>query len=106
MSTQPSLFDVPKDHPSIREERAARVKQLKAEHNLYTHCARGDWMGFPISLCHELLKGYLNEEDKKDPLLMFSGYCRLMDEGGLVADHHKTELECCEACVEIIKRFS
>lgn len=110
MNEQLTLLEVPKDHPSTRELRAAEVKRLKEKHDIWTHGVmdggKMNWMAFPILICHDFLKGYLTDEDRKDPFVMFAGYCRLIDEAGLCTDGHRTELEAVKAAVKIAEQHA
>lgn len=109
---QPTLFDQPKDHPSTREQIRARTEALKAQHHIFTQgCiyegTRRDWMAFPFELCKEVLAGYnLTKDEQTNPMDLFAGYCRLMEESGLCVSGHPTEREAVEACVEAMRKFN
>lgn len=88
--------------PSLAERRRRQVKAWKEQYRLYTHKGPDDWMSLSMNECCELLKGYsLTDAQKTDGAELMAGYCRLIDEAGLV---HFGETEH-EACQALVKRF-
>lgn len=52
----------------------------------------------------EMLKGYgLTESEKTNLFDMMAGYCRLLDEAGVIADNCKTEYEACKQVADRIE---
>jgi hypothetical protein len=83
-----------------REVRRAKVKEWKAALGLYAYkgCAE-DWMALSMPECIARLEGYeLTAEEKTDAPSLLAGYCRLLDEAGLI-QYGRTEYETCEALV-------
>ena len=89
------LFDVKEfTRKRSRVDRRAEVAAMKKEHGIYTHLCRGggDWLAMSMPECIKALQGYdLTKEEKEDGALLLAGYCRLLDEAGLVEQDHKTE---------------
>lgn len=80
---------------------------MREKYGIFTHAIEGvfvgkkDWMAFSVPQCLKNLNGYnLTDEEKKDPISLFAGYCRLMDERGLLTEGHRTEFEAVSAIVE------
>jgi hypothetical protein len=83
-----------------REVRRAKVKEWKAALGLYAYkgCAE-DWMALSMPECIARLEGYeLTAEEKTDAPSLLAGYCRLLDEAGLI-QYGATEYETCAALV-------
>lgn len=78
--------------------RLAWMKRVKAELGIFTHyCDGSKWMGFSHAKAVEFLGGdSLAFSIRTDPFALFSNYCRLLDEAGLVADHMETEEDAIE----------
>ena len=85
--------------PSHAEVLAQKIAAWKEQWGVWTHYAEGsDWLAVEVRQCHEKLKGYnLALEEINDPMLMFIGYSRLIDEAGLCADGFPSEEEACKA---------
>ena len=84
---------------SNREIRAEQVDAWKAEYGIQTHCCRGggDWMAVSMPECIALLEGYgLTDAEKTSLPALMAGYCRLLDEAGVIEDGHATEFIACE----------
>lgn len=45
----------------------------------------------------------LTDAEKTDGVMLMAGYCRLLDEAGLIEEGHKTELAACRAVVARMK---
>jgi hypothetical protein len=92
-----TLFDLPAPNGKVstRHERAAKVRDWKKRHAIWTHYAEGcGWLAFSVPEACTLLKGYgLTRQEKRDPMLLFANYCRLIDEAGISADGAGTEFE-------------
>lgn len=100
-----TLFDTaPFCGETKRSMRRRELQSLKAKLGAFTHrCNEGGWMALSMKECVEKLKGYsLTEEEKTDGFHLMAGYCRLLDEDGLIADGYKTELEAVKALDERI----
>jgi hypothetical protein len=89
------LFDVPQDHLSKRQLRRAEIKALKEKHGIYTnYCAELGWLALSMPECVEKVKGYgLTEEEKTYGPELMAGYCRLLEDAGLLADGCASEYE-------------
>jgi hypothetical protein len=91
--------------PSVQRTRAnyrGHVRALKEKHGIHTHHASmtGDWIAISMPTCIKALEGYgLTAEEKTSIGALFAGYCRLLDEAGLVEEGHQTEREAVEAAV-------
>ncbi len=86
----PNLFDVPKDRPTRKE----RIQEFKAENWIWTHKAEmmeDRWSALAYAHSLEALKGY-DLTGKLEPEFLIAGYCRLLDEAGLLVTG-KTEME-------------
>lgn len=99
-----ALRDVvsPTDAIDRRKRNREEVARLKLAHGIFTHkggCS-GVWMALSMPECAEALSGYdLTDEEKTDGVALMGGYCRLLDEAGLIEDDHKTELDAVKALV-------
>lgn len=105
MREQPELFFV-KQVPKTSVSHSAEVKAWKDKYRIYTHHAphAGRWIAFSMDECCEAFKGYnLTEAQKTDGFEMLAGFCRLMDESGIVEDNHRTEYMACSALVKRIE---
>lgn len=77
---QQTLFDIPKDRPSL----AAKIVAFKREHDIWTvraaHLAKeeGRWTAFKAP-------DYI-EDKKAPPMEIIAGYCRLLEESGHLVD--------------------
>lgn len=101
MSTD-TLFDL--SAPGLRRSRRDTRKAtnaLKREHEMFTHyCQDGGWLAMHLPSCRAALEGYeLTELERTDGVVMLAGYCRLLDEAGLVHEDHKTEREAVLAAI-------
>lgn len=102
-----ALFDLPGE--GLKRQRVnhrAEVRALKKEHGIFTHLCRGagDWLALSMPECTAALAGYdLTDEEKTDAVLLLAGYCRLLDEAGLVEDGHETERAAVAAVVERLR---
>ncbi len=69
------------------------MKRVKSELQIFTHfCNDGKWMAFSQSKAIEFLAGYaLTDSQKAEPIELFAGYCRLIEESGQLADGEATE---------------
>lgn len=78
--------------------RLAWCRRVKAELGIFTHFhSDSKWMGFSFVRALKLLENYgLSPAEETDPVAMFAGYCRLLDEAGYVADHMATEEDAIE----------
>ena len=100
-------FDLPV--PGLKRERAnhrAEVEALKKAHGIFTHLCRGggDWLALSMPECCAALSGYgLTEIERTDGVALMAGYCRLLDEAGLVEEGHKTERAAVAALVERLR---
>lgn len=94
----PNLIDVPKDSPTRKE----RFSDFKAEHWIWTHKTNGmDYPWTALAYAHglEMLKGYdLTEDQRNDPILLIAGYCRLLDEAGLLVTGNTERAAVRELC--------
>lgn len=84
-----TLLDVPQDRPSKRQQHAAEVAELKAKHGIVTHLCRGggEW----LAVCPKECGKVLGTPEDITLFDLISGYCRLLDEAGLVEENHPTE---------------
>lgn len=83
----PNLLDVPKDSPTKRE----RIAAFKKQHGIWTHVDKENkigghaWDAMAFDKSVEALSGYnLTEGEKREPVLLIAGYCRLLEEAGLL----------------------
>jgi hypothetical protein len=107
VKAQPTLFEIAPDRQSRRAEQRDRISELKAKHGIFTQNAPSDgkpnWLAFSLPFCVEALKSYnLSDAEKTEPLCLYAGYCRLMEEQGMLVDGAETEAE---AVLETIKRL-
>lgn len=96
--------------PGVAHTRAnhrGETAALKKAHGIFTHRASfttGNWMALSMPECCEALSGYgLTDEEKTNGVALMAGYCRLLDEAGLVEEGHKTEHAAVTALVARIK---
>ena len=84
-----TLFDIPESE----SPRLKWMKRVKSELQIFTHfCKDGKWLAFSQSKAIEFLAGYdLTESQKAEPIELFAGYCRLLEESGQLADGEETE---------------
>lgn len=91
----PTLFPLEeKPRASHRED----MKALKEKYSIQTHhCSDQGWMALSMTEAAKMLKGYgLTESEKTNLFDIMAGYCRLLDEAGIIADDCKTEYEACK----------
>jgi hypothetical protein len=104
MNDQTELFRSDRD-PRPRLSHRDEVKSMKEKHGIFTHLSRGngDWLALSMPECIERLKGYtLTDEEKTVGAALLAGYCRLLDDEGLIEENHRTEYE---ACLALVKRI-
>jgi hypothetical protein len=89
------LFDVaPFQGPTTKEKRRKECDALKEKHAIWTHHTHKDWLALSMRECTAALNGYdLTTEQKTVPIMMLAGYCRLLDEAGMIEQGHETEWE-------------
>ena len=89
------LFDVaPFQGPSTKEKRRKECEALKAKHAIWTHHTAKDWLALSMTECTAALNGYdLTTEQRTVPIMMLAGYCRLLDDAGMIEQGHETEWE-------------
>jgi hypothetical protein len=86
--------------PSLAERRRQIVKAWKVQFRIYTHHGPDDWMALSMNECCHLLEGHrLTEHEQIDGAILMAGYCRLIDEAGLI-HFGDTEYEACESLVK------
>jgi hypothetical protein len=86
--------------PSVRTSHRDEVRHLKKEHGIFSHhcAAGGDWMALSMPECTAALAGYdLTEEEKTDAVALMAGYCRLLDDAGMIEQGHRTEYDAVKA---------
>lgn len=80
----PNLIDVPKDSKSRHE----RLREFKVEHWIWTHKGNSEdypWSALAYADALKALSGYgLPESVRNDPMQVIAGYCRLLDDCGLL----------------------
>lgn len=83
----------PASEVAMDSPRLVWQKRVCAELEIFTHWhADSLWMAFSMAQAKEALSDYsLTDEEKSHPVALFSGYCRLLDEAGMVADNEPTE---------------
>jgi len=85
--------------PSVAEQRRRQVQAWKEQYRIFTHKGPDDWMALSMDECCDALKGYdLTEAEKTDGVALMAGYCRLIDEAGMIR-FGETEYEACESLV-------
>jgi hypothetical protein len=90
----------------IQAKNRADVAAWKAQYSIYTHLCRGggDWLALSMSECCAALNDYkLTAEERTDGAALMAGYCRLLDEAGLIEDGHKTQHAAVAALVTRIR---
>lgn len=98
----PTLFPMDeKPRASHRDE----VKELKEKYGIQTHhCSDQGWMALSMPEAVELVGDYdLTKAEKTQLFDMMAGYCRLLEEAGIVADGCKTEYESCKQVADRIE---
>ena len=86
--------------PSLAERRRQIVRAWKAQFRIFTHKGPDDWMALSMDECCWKLEGYgLTKEQQTDGVMLMAGYCRLIDEAGLI-HFGDTEYEACESLVK------
>ena len=85
----------PAESVAMDSPRIAWMKRVKSELDIFTDlCSVSGWMAFSFAKAKDILLGYqLTEDEKKDPIALFAGYCRLLDDAGMVADGEQTEFD-------------
>lgn len=78
---------------------------MKMVHGIYTHHEKGPagWMALPMPQIVKMLEAdghKLSDMEKTNGAHVMAGYCRLIDEAGLVEEGHRTEYEACRAIAE------
>lgn len=84
-----TLFEIPQcDSPRLKW-----LARVKVELQIFTHfCNSGKWMAFSQSKAVEFLAEYdLTQSQKENPIELFAGYCRLLEESKQLADGEPTE---------------
>lgn len=79
---------------TTRAKHRAEVAALKQKHGIFTHLDRGggDWLALSLPECVAALDGYdLTEAERTDGAALLIGYCRLLDDAGLIEEGHETE---------------
>lgn len=100
----PDLFpDLPRTQSS-RSTDHEKLKVWKALHGVWSD-KNGDedakWLVCAVPACHKILKGYdLTKDELEDPIMMFAGYCRLIEEADLCA-WGPTEYKACEELAKL-----
>ncbi len=101
--TQPKLFDTaPYQGPTTKAKRRAECETLKVKYGIWTHSMLDhdvgatyghlNWLAMSMPECTQALAGYkLTTEEKTIPIAMIAGYCRLLDDAGMIEQGHKTE---------------
>lgn len=85
--------------PSLAAKRREHVHEWKQQHRIFTHKGPDDWMALSMDECCWKLEGYgLTKEQQTDGVMLMVGYCRLIDEAGLI-HFGQTEHEACESLV-------
>lgn len=102
-----ALFDLSTEGlKRSRKSFAAEVAELKAQYGIFTHLCRGggEWLALSMPECCAALSEYgLTEEERTNGVALMAGYCRLLDEAGLVEEGHRTEREAVTSLVSRIK---
>ena len=92
------MVDVRKT-PSLAAKRRQQVAEWKRLFRIFTHKGPDDWMALSMDECCMKLEGYgLTKEQQTDGVILMAGYCRLIDEAGLI-HFGDTEHEACESLV-------
>lgn len=96
MASTLELF--PAESVAMDSPRLAWQKRVTTELAIFTdYCEISSWMAFSQAKALEALAGYsLTAAQKADPVELFAGYCRLLDDAGMVADCKATEFEAIE----------
>lgn len=85
--------------PSLAAIRRQQVQEWKNGFRIFTHKGPDDWMALSMDECCWKLEGHrLTKEQQTDGVALMAGYCRLIDEAGLI-HFGDTEHEACEALV-------
>ena len=85
--------------PSLAAKRRQQVAEWKRLFRIFTHKGPDDWMALSMDECCWKLEGYgLTKEQQTDGVMLMAGYCRLLDESGLI-HFGDTEHEACESLV-------
>lgn len=81
--------------PEVLSPRLAWQKRVTAELRIFTHfCESSQWMAFSHAKAIEFIGAEnLAEPLKADPFALFAGFCRLLDDARMVADHEPTEFD-------------
>lgn len=98
----------PLEEPGLRRTRrdhSREVEEMKKMHGIFTHQGarrqkHGDWLAMSMPACIEALSGHeLTELEKQDGVVLLGGYCRLLDEAGLIHEGYATEREAVLAAI-------
>lgn len=99
MKRTPTLFDVPKDNPSRKENRKALLQAFKDKHGIWTHHASGleePWTAVWVNGARDALSDYGPEVATMTGMELIASYCRLLEEAELMAggrtEHAAVEL--------------
>jgi hypothetical protein len=90
----PNLLDVPPTHPTRHEI----LQAFKTRQGVWTHNAHfrdrkeHPWSALLVPRARKMLAGYIGGGDPDDPVSLIAGYCRLLDEAGLLVTG-ETELD-------------
>lgn len=92
--------------PSRVSQVKAALETWKKENGVFTHRANHmehPWSALAFEKAKEVLSGYeLSDEEKTYPGSLIAGYCRLLDDSGLLVCAG-TELKACRALAESAK---
>jgi hypothetical protein len=79
------LLDVPKTHMS-RHERVVAFKERNGIWTYRSDLRREDdpWCAMLEHRARKALAGYLKHDEADDPIALIAGYCRLLEECGLL----------------------
>jgi len=86
-----------------RIDRREAVRLYKEWYSIFTdHChGEAGWLALSMNECCRYLRDEnLTEEEKEHPIALLAGYCRLLDEAGLIEDGHRIEYEACSALIK------
>lgn len=104
-----NLFEIPPDRPSRRQNRRKQVAEWKrSEMRVRTQDAGPNWpdssrwIAVSMTECAEHLEGY-GITPETEMFELFSGFCRLLEEMGLM-HYGPTEFLACEALVKRLEK--
>jgi hypothetical protein len=90
----PNLLDVPPTHPTRQEI----LQAFKTRQGVWTYCGKGmkreehPWEALLVPRARKMLAGYIGGGEPDDPVSLIAGYCRLLEEAGLLVTG-ETELD-------------